>query len=105
MEKAIKILLVILLLGCLLDMPYGYFMLVRFVSTCAFLFFSYNAKNKGYYRETLLYLMLALIFQPVFKIVLGRFIWNIVDVIVSSILIVSLFSDFNSIHKTPKTTK
>jgi hypothetical protein len=105
MEKTIKISLVILLLGCLLEMPYGYYMLVRFVATCAFLLFSYNSKLKGHEGVALFYLVLALLFQPVFKIVLGRFIWNIVDVIVSSILIISLYSDFNSIHKTPTLKK
>ncbi len=83
-------------------MPYGYFMLVRLVATCTFIFFSYNSKLKGYVGVALFYLALALLFQPVFKIMLGRIIWNIVDVIVSSILMVNLLSDFNSIHKIPR---
>jgi hypothetical protein len=36
MEKTIKIILAILLFACLLDMPYGFFQLVRFVALVGF---------------------------------------------------------------------
>jgi hypothetical protein len=35
--------------------------------------------------------MLALLFQPFFKIALGRQIWNIVDVVVGIGLLISIF--------------
>ena len=80
--------LAILMLLCLLPMPFGYFQLVRFVSTIAFCLFAYR-----YYRErneTLTYTfgILALLFQPFYKVALGRTIWNVVDVIVAIGLIV-----------------
>ena len=50
---------------------------------------------QGYKKENLvnmiLYGALALLFQPFFKISLGRDLWNIVDVIVGCGLIVSIF--------------
>ena len=41
----------------------------------------------------IIYGALALLFQPFFKIALGRELWNIVDVIVGIGLIISLFVD------------
>jgi hypothetical protein len=95
MEKAIKIILVLLLLACLLDMPYGYFMIVRFLATCSFLYFSYNSRNRNN-NGVILYLVLALLFQPIFKITLGRFVWNLVDVVVAIILLISILPKMNA---------
>ena len=44
-----------------------------------------NSKN-----EMLLYVFLALLFQPFEKIALGRELWNIVDVIVGVGLLISV---------------
>jgi hypothetical protein len=96
MEKVIKIILVLLLLACLLDMPYGYFMIVRFLATCSFLYFSYNSRNVGNKNGVILYLVLALLFQPFFKIALGRLVWNLVDVAVAILLLISLLPKINT---------
>jgi hypothetical protein len=87
----IKITLAILLLLCLLDMPYGFYQMVRFLALIGFgaLAFKANEENKN--TEMLIYSGLALLFQPFFKISLGREIWNIVDVIVGIWLLASLF--------------
>jgi len=43
-----------------------------------------------------MYFSLAVLFQPLIKIALGRTIWNIVDVIVAGLLIMSVIKDYNS---------
>ncbi|AUC80900.1 DUF6804 family protein [Lacinutrix sp. Bg11-31] len=86
----IKIALAILLLLCLLDMPYGFYQLVRFASLIGFGILAYFASEKESKTEMIIYGGLALLFQPFFKIALGREIWNIVDVIVGIGLIASL---------------
>jgi hypothetical protein len=86
----IKIALAILLLLCLLDMPYGFYQLVRFASLIGFGILAYSASEKESKTEMIIYGGLALLFQPFFKIALGREIWNIVDVIVGIGLIASL---------------
>ncbi|MBT8244560.1 DUF6804 family protein [Winogradskyella sp.] len=86
----IKIALAILLLLCLLDMPYGFYQLVRFASLIGFGILAYSASEKVSKTEMIIYGGLALLFQPFFKIALGREIWNIVDVIVGIGLIASL---------------
>lgn len=42
---------------------------------------------------------LALLFQPFFKVALGRTMWNIVDVVVAIILLFMAFNDKNGMDK------
>jgi hypothetical protein len=89
MEKTIKIVLAALLLLCLLEMPYGYYQFVRFVSMAGFAYLAYSANEKNHKNELFLYIILALLFQPFFKIAFGRTIWNIIDLAVAVSLLVS----------------
>ena len=89
MEKFLKILLAILLLICLLEMPYGYYQLVRFIAMISFSYLAFKAYYIKAETFTFMYIALAILFQPFFKIPLGRDIWNIVDVIVAVGLIIS----------------
>jgi hypothetical protein len=52
---------------------------------------AYQANQQGRQIEMIIYGGLALLFQPFFKIALGREIWNIVDVVVGIGLILSIF--------------
>ncbi len=81
----------ILLFICLLNMPYGYYQLVRFIAMIGFVILGYQAYKEDRHVEIIICGALALLFQPFFKISLGRELWNIVDVIVGIGLIVSLF--------------
>lgn len=90
-QTIIKIILSILFFVCLLNMPYGYFQLVRFVALVGFAILAYTANEQGQKTETIIYVCLGILFQPFFKIALGRQIWNIVDVVVGIALVVSLF--------------
>lgn len=93
MKKVYPILAALMLL-CLAPMPYGYFQLVRFLSTLAFGLMAYR-----YYMERKEWLVytcgtLALLFQPFYKIALGRAVWNIVDVIVAIGLLILFFYEW-----------
>lgn len=93
MDKIIKIVLAVLLLLCLAKMPYGYYILVRFVAFVVFgilAFMTYQKRNK-IDVEILLYIALTLLFQPFAKVALGRTLWNVVDVVVGVGLVASLF--------------
>lgn len=90
MNKTIKIVLAILFLICLLDMPYGFYQFVRLSAMIGFTSLAYTAykqNNKLYIP----YICLAILFQPFIKITLGRELWNIIDVLVGIVLIVSVF--------------
>jgi hypothetical protein len=91
MKNIIKLILTTLLLLCLVDMPYGYYQFVRFVSCIAFAYFAYDANEKEEKTTAIIYLVLAILFQPFLKISLGRELWNIVDVIVGVGLMLTIF--------------
>ena len=90
MNKIIKIVLAILFFLCLADMPYSYYQLVRFSGLIGFTLLAYQAHQHGRLKEMFIYIGLALLFQPFFKIALGRMLWNLVDVIVGIGLLVSV---------------
>lgn len=91
MKTIIKIILTILFSLCLLDMPYGFYQFVRFAGLLGFVIIAYQANQQGRHIEMIIFLVLALLFQPFFKIALGRHIWNIVDIIVGLGLILSIW--------------
>jgi hypothetical protein len=90
-HNAVKIVLAVLFFLCLLDMPYGFYQLVRFVALVGFGYLAYQAHESNKNKETVIYIGLALLFQPLIKIELGRDLWNITDVIVGIGLIASIF--------------
>lgn len=91
MDRGIKIILSILFFVCLADMPYGFYQIVRFAGLLGFVILAYRTHENGRQTEMIIYLGLALLFQPFFKVALGRQFWNIVDIIVGLGLILSLW--------------
>lgn len=93
MKNLIKIILSVLLLGCLLKIPYGYYQLVRFLALAGLGFLAYQSYKEKNELSTFIYVGLALLFQPFFKIALGRELWNVVDVLVAIGLTFSIFKN------------
>ena len=91
LNNAIKVILAILFLLCLADMPYGFYQFIRFAGLIGFAILAYQANVQGRQKEMLIYIGLALLFQPFLKIALGRQIWNIVDLVVGLGLLLSVF--------------
>jgi hypothetical protein len=90
MENAIKVVLSLLLLGCLADMPYGYFQLVRFLGMIGFGYIAFLEKEKGNESFFIFWILSAILINPIFKISLGREFWNVVDVIWVILLLITL---------------
>jgi len=92
-EIILKIVLSILFLLCLLKMPYGYYEFARFIGMLGFALLTYfdYQKHQTINSIVIIYIALALLFQPFLKVALGRTIWNVVDVIVSLGLVISIF--------------
>ena len=90
--RKIYLILSAMMLLCLAPMPYGYFQLVRFLSTIFFgvMAYRYYMERKEWLAYT--FGTLALLFQPFYKIALGRTVWNIVDVIVAIGLLIFLIT-------------
>ena len=87
MREYSNILLAIALLICLMHIPYGYYILIRCKSAIAFGVMTYNYFQKKQRKMYIITLSLALLFQPLMKIPLGREVWNFVDIIVAAFLI------------------
>ena len=88
MIKQVYVILAAMLLLCLAPMPYGYFMLVRFVMmvACGWMAYQYYQRQKT--EAAWVFGIIAMLFQPMYKIALGRTVWNIVDVIVALFFLV-----------------
>lgn len=91
LSSGIKITLAVLFFICLADMPYGYYQLVRFAAMAGFALLAYRANEENQKMEVIIYTCLAILFQPLIKISLGREIWNLIDVTVGIGLITSIF--------------
>lgn len=86
-KQIVFFLLAVMLLLCLAPMPYGYYMLVRFVSMVVFAVMAWQYAEAKNETLAITFGALALLFQPFIKIALGRTMWNVVDVIVAILLL------------------
>ncbi len=71
-------------------MSYGYYQAARFVEMLGFGLLAYFKYEENKKVEVIIYVALALLFQPFLKVAFGRTIWNVVDVLVAVGLIGSL---------------
>lgn len=102
MTKKLYLILAAMMLLCLAPMPYGYFQLVRFLATLVFgvMAYRYYLAKKEWFAYT--FGTLALLFQPFYKIALGRAVWNVVDVIVAIGLIILFFYEWKKGGSNPQ---
>lgn len=93
MNTYLRPILIVMLLLCLAPMPYGYYEIVRVVAMVLFgaMAYGYHEARKDGLMVT--FGVLAALFQPFFKIALGRTMWNIVDVAVAALLIVIMLKE------------
>ncbi|OGS71821.1 MAG: hypothetical protein A3F91_10200 [Flavobacteria bacterium RIFCSPLOWO2_12_FULL_35_11] len=89
----VKIFLVLILLCCLFSMPYGYYQFVRIASFVLFGYLAYSEIVAKRISFVLLYLILALLFNPIVKVILERHIWHIIDSILALLLIGTMVFD------------
>ena len=94
----VKLILAVLFLCCLLKMPYGYFQFVRALGMLGFTWLAYvDSKNENK-SLMIVWIFSAILINPMFKIALGRTIWNIVDIIWAIVLIITIFFDAKKIR-------
>lgn len=75
------------LVVCLAPMPYGFYTLVRFVAMAAFGWLAFDYFRGGRSGLGFGFAALALLFQPLVKVSLGRTMWHWVDVVVALALV------------------
>ena len=81
------------MLLCLAPMPYGYYTFIRFVAMVAFGVMAYMYYQKEEKAWAVTFGALAVLFQPLVKIALGRTMWNVVDVDVAVLLVICFFRE------------
>lgn len=91
----IKLLLLVLFLICFLDMPYGYFQLVRFLGMIGFGYLAFKEYEVNNNNMMIFYACSSVLINPICKITLGREIWNIVDFIWIIVIIGTLITKKN----------
>ena len=72
-------------------MPYGYYQGVRFAGLLGFALLAYRCYEQKKVQVMIVFIGLAVLFQPFVKIALGRTGWNVIDVVVAVGLIGSVF--------------
>lgn len=87
--RAWHLAIVVVLMVCLFRMPYWYYDIVTIVSTFSFAVFAvFSFSRHGWLSfNTLFYIASAIVFNPFRRPYLGRVGWNLVDIIVSIVLI------------------
>lgn len=86
----VKLILAVILLVCLLKMPYGYYQIVRVAGLVMFGYLAYTEYSAKKYFLFILFLASAILFNPIQKIILGRELWKTVDVVLAVILVITI---------------
>ncbi len=89
-EEMVKLGLSLLLLLCLFELPYGYYQLFRYLALVGFAVLTYFEFERRNRLWVLVFVALALLFQPFYKLGMGRLLWNIIDGVVAAGLIVQV---------------
>jgi len=88
MTTIIKILIAALLIGCLFEVPYGYFQFIRIAGCIGFCYLAYKELEEKRSITGIFSVVCAILLNPVFKIHFTRKTWNNIDVVIALGLII-----------------
>lgn len=87
MKRVVAILLAIFIAAGAFRLPYGYYQVLRVVATVSFLFIAYTSHRNRYHLCTIIALVMAYIFNPLFPIYLRKSTWAVVDIAAGVLLV------------------
>jgi hypothetical protein len=87
-KQNIQIVGAILLLLCILPMPYSFYTIVRLAMTIISGYLAYNYYSQNKKELAITFLIVAILFQPFIKFALGREVWLVVDIVTAIFLLV-----------------
>lgn len=93
-----KILAILFLLGALADNPYGYYQFLRWVILITGGYSAYLAYKIGSKVWPWIFGIIAVLFNPIIPITFQRDTWQIIDVVVAVVFLVSVFKSNNQLH-------
>lgn len=95
-----KIIIAVLLFLAVLDMPYGYYTFLRlvvFISSSFFVYQNYKSEKMFWVWS---FVLIALLFNPVFPIYLDKTLWVVLDILTGIFMLVSIKYSINIMRKT-----
>lgn len=99
LDKASVILVGVVLL-CLLPLPYGFYTVVRFGTAVIACCWAYKFYEENKMPFAIIAGAIAILFQPLISIPLDRLTWIIIDILLSILIIILLYSrNYKSICK------
>ncbi len=90
----LRVLMIVLLLGCLARMPYGYYQVVRLGMTVMCFVLAYYEYEQRRTFLVITCIALAILFNPLIKVYFTRHLWNAIDVTVAAFVAVWVGVDF-----------
>lgn len=90
-KAVVSVAMCFILAGCFFKVPFGYYQFARISMTAGACYLAYwSFENKQPYLS-ILYVPVALLFQPFVIIHFTRATWQVIDLIALSLLIVAVF--------------
>ena len=97
----IRVIIILMLFGCLLDMPYAYYQLLRSMVCGSCIFFVFNEYENDRVYKIIPLIFLAILFNPIAPI--QSFTqWKVVDITLACIFIIWVVVDIIFILKNSK---
>lgn len=94
----IKSVLIVLLLLCLLPMPYVYYIIVRYVTTiCMIIFVNKDNPGKSFLKY-IFYVIMGCLFNPFIIIELPRIAWNTIDLTLAILFLISAIAQYQKVQ-------
>lgn len=83
--------ILMLLAAMLLDLPYDYYVILRWVICGIAIYLAYNANLANKKNWVWIMGIIALIFNPIFKVYLSRGTWSYIDIIAIGLFGASIY--------------
>ncbi|WP_010252623.1 DUF6804 family protein [Myroides injenensis] len=99
MEKALKIIVALLLILTVFSMPPDFYRLVSFIVIVAFGILAYNSHINKKLIEVFTYIGLIIVFQPFYDLSIGGAWWKIINITIAVLLLLSLFFSIDNRKK------
>jgi hypothetical protein len=93
MKITIKLIISLLLIGCVAHMPYGYYQFIRIAGCAGFAYLAYIEFEENKVITGILCVAAAILLNPIFKIHFERKLWNEIDIVLAAALILWLIID------------
>lgn len=88
--KIIKIICAVLLLLALFNFPIGYYQILRWTVMIISAYLSYNYFNTNNKKYGWIFAAIAILFNPLIPFYLDKSIWQIFDLVVSGVFLISI---------------